>query len=208
MEIPFSWIIGVWLVLELLKSIATILVGLISMRHIWDQSEARLICLYSCLMENFGLWFLAANIVSPVKSAMFVWAMTGMSLVYIRNNVRKSQDPCVTPAWICPMEEVSLLIFVTNVLLIRKDWIILIKLIEIYMWFILKRRPSCHTRLNAFSISRNIAAVCSFWLILTLIWSNKSVSWRVIECSSLVSNYSFLILFKRLFFRCCSIMRS
>jgi hypothetical protein len=71
-----------------------------------------------------------------------------------------------------------------NFLSVRKETISLMRLVENYNSDNLCSRPECHVLSEAFSISKNTAAVDIFLLKFRAAWSASLIHWSVVLCSS------------------------
>lgn len=154
------------------------------------------------------LMLVAINMVSSAKRFVRVPGVEGMSFMYAMNSIGERQDPWGTPAIGVRGVEKSDPTRTEYVLSEMNDCTSLTSEGGTCSWSSLCSSPSCHTLSNAFSKSRNAAAVLSSRFIVLARWSITFVSWLVVECCDLKAYWSGRIEVDMTFFRLIRIIIS
>ena len=132
----------------------------------------------------------AINMVSSAKRLVQVPGVEGISFMYDMNRIGERQDPWGTPAIGVLGVEKSEPTRTEYVLSKLNDCTRLTTEGGTCSWSSLYSSPSCHTLSNAFSKSRNTAAVRSSRFVALARWSITFVSWLVVECCDLKAYWS------------------
>ncbi|GBP78553.1 hypothetical protein EVAR_61564_1 [Eumeta japonica] len=118
-------------------------------------------------------------------------ARVGMSSVYTPYKHEDRQLPCGTPAWMGRGSEVTSSTAMKKLRPSRNDTTVRTSAGGVSVFFkSLYNSPECHTRSNAFSISRKTPTVRRPRLCLAAMWWRTLARWSVVECLLRNPNYS------------------
>ncbi|GBP69447.1 hypothetical protein EVAR_48804_1 [Eumeta japonica] len=170
---------------------AAVFVTFMATRYLSSQAGSRSRTLWSLATARSARWDDAKKALSSAYSAKMTsssqscsWpARVGMSSVYTLYKHGDRQLPCGTPAWMGRGPEVASSTATKKLRASRNDATVRTCAGGVSVFFkSLYNSPGCHTRSNAFSISRKTPTVRRPRLFSAAMWWRTLASWRVVEC--------------------------